>query len=355
MKLYVPEGIISHQLSKHTPSEVELISLSNVLCDFSACTLESHIDEYTQAVEGSGTPVQALSLLNKEFLVNSFKAAGMSTLAMLEFTNEAQIDSLGGKPFILKPVIGLGSSSIISLAYRIFDSKQEFSAAVLSDCPNFWEQQNDPDLPTLFIQESVVSSTEQALLTILNGFINGSGEIVYLPILENFQIKGQPTETSPIEISLENQLMLKEKTRLVLNTSGVKNSFFMMQFVRKVGGQWFPLDFQFRLDYCHMQAAPKAIPEFCKDLIRFTYDLIPSVSIPAAAQPFQKFISVNMNSHRLKQAIKSADVFPLSFETIDSHIYRPRVIVPVMFCAYGETLVDAESKLNAFASSVESL
>lgn len=355
IKLYVPLCGLSHALIPHVPDDIEVHNLNDVQCDFSACILESEIEVTIAYAKKTSTPLQKLDLLNKKYLISQFEIAGMGTLPMVEFTNVEQIDTLLGKPFILKPCIGTGSATNIPLAYKIFNSKQDFISAVAATCPNFWEQQNNPDTPILFMQESVVPSNEQELLTILTGVINGSGGIIYLPFMENFQVNGHPTDTYSKPIILADQLMLKEKVSAVLNAVGVKNSFFMMQFIRRPEEQWFPIDFQFRFSYYQLHIAPKIFPKFCKDLMRFTYDLASSVDIPIGIHSFQKLIDVNVNSHELQKVMDSCGVYSLFFSPIDAHIYRSKIIAPVIFCAYGETLADAESKLSAFETAVKDL
>ena len=93
---------------------------------------------------------------------------------------------------------------------------------------------------TLWIQESVITNEEIGLLTLITGFVNGNGEIFYTDVLENFQKNGQPPlETYTNEIPLDKLSNLKNKVSDLIHMLNIHNTYFLIQFVRRIDGEWY--------------------------------------------------------------------------------------------------------------------
>lgn len=333
---------------------ITVVTDKTVKCDFSACSFEPDIDtvKYNYTV---GTPTQDLDLLDKTVLTSAFAEVGASTLPLIPFTNIGQIAELNGKPFILKPKFGVGSYSINPLGYKIFSSVTDFNQAVANTCPNFWQLQTNP-ATALYIQESVVTPTDRAILTIINAFVNGAGIPIFTPFMESPQVNGHSVDTLTEDIPEADATRLQNYITAVINLRQLKNCFFMMQFIRAPGGEWYPTDLSYRPDYTHRSALIKIDPQYCGDLIKYTYDQIDNVtSTPIDKYSFQRAIPVNINSHALSSYCSNQKIWPEEGGFIAPHIYRAPLFKSKLFLAYGDSKANAKTKMDSFEAVATTL
>ena len=333
---------------------ITVVTDKTVKCDFSVCAFEHHVPEVKENYL-TGTPAQDLDLLDKTVLTTAFAQIGAPTLPLIPFTSADQIAALNGKPFILKPKFGAGSDSINPLGYKIFSNVTDFNQAVANICPNFWQLQTNPDIE-LYIQQSVVAPTDRAILTIANAFVNGAGIPIFTSFMESPQVNGHSVDTLTEDIPEADVARLQNYITAVINLRQLKNCFFMMQFIRAPGGEWYPIDLSYRPDYTHRSALVKINPQYCGDLIKYTYDQIDNVtSIPTDKYSFQRVISINAHSHALGAYCESQNVWPNEACFIPSHIYRVPFKIELIFLTYGASKAIAKTKMDAFEAVATTL
>lgn len=343
------------QLARHFEGTgVSLIGDASDKCDFSVCAYESLMQATKDACLQTGTPLQDLELLDKVALTGAFERSGSPILPLTDFTSVDQITALGGKPFILKPALGAGSVSSNPLGYKIFSSLAEFNEAASDLCPDFWTLQESP-ATRLHLQESVVDASDQALLTICNVYVNGAGKAVFTPFLENWQTNGQPTDTSVDAISEDDTRMLQDRIRALIRLRNLKNCFFMVQFIRAQGGDWFPIDFSYRLDYTQMFATVGANPQYCKDLMRYTYDLIENVEEPVDKFAHNRMLSVDVNCHATGDLFEAMDVWSSTYTAPPKHIYKAPQFFNQLFFTFGPSKDAAKAEMDNFERAVTAL
>lgn len=342
-------------LSSHFDGQVFDISYDLMAkCDFSICDSEYNIENIKEACANSGTKLQDLDLLDKKKLTSAFSKVGAPVLVLHELTSLTDLNILGNRPFILKPKLGMNSTSSNPLGYKIFSSVEELSSAIETLAPNFWDLQLDPSLALCF-QESVVYPNEQALLALTNVYVNGNGTPVFTRFYENWQKEGKPVETLDTEISDTDVEILKQRITAVIEDRGIKNCFFMIQFIRRIGGEWYPIDFSYRLDYQQMYVAPEVNLENCQNLVKYTYDLVPTVVADSTFYSHLRMISVNTSSHRLGEVFKEMGMISLQYTPLESHMHYGPKMSNHIFLTSGLSKKLAKEKMDKFEKRANAL
>lgn len=350
--VYIPSVYTSvHILRALSNAGLSVVHDGNVKCDFSVCPNETQIQEVQDNCESSGTPVQILSLLNKPNLIDKFESVGQDVLSMIELNSAADLDAIEDGNLILKPAVGAGARQTTPLAYRRFNSKQELLQALPED---FWETQATASVyDKLWVQKSVVPVGELPLLTILDGFVNGQGEVKFLPCFEHIHTGNGPQETYDVQISDEVQQQLQDKTRQVVTEAGVKNSFFMMQFIRSRNENvWYPIDFQYRLSYTYLHALSTYDEELYTNTMKYVYDLVPTLDIPSNVFGFVRKINVNVKDRNAEDICKMYGVVPIANYFVPKTLYSAPENREILFLTYAESTALAKQKMDAFEQEI---
>lgn len=319
-------------------------------CDFSVCAAEQQIETVKQFCSATGTPMQNLTLLHKPTLVAAFAALGFPTLSMTALNDEGSLANVPDGPVVLKPAVGAGARRTTPLAYSRFESKAELLAAIT---PDFWQAQAQAsEYDKLWAQSAVGVSPLQ---TILDGFVNGAGEVVFTPCVERTEAStgSGPLETFAEQLPAEVQQELQDRTRQVVTAAGVRNSFFMMQFIRSRNEQvWYPIDFQYRLSYPHLCALSSYNPTLSRELMQFVYDVVPAVSVPTDLYGYVRRITVNVNNRNAKALCEQFGVVPMQAFFVPDHIYAARSDREIMFTTYAASVAQAKANMDGFQQAM---
>lgn len=345
----------SSVLTQHLDAAgIEHTDAPDVACAFGWPADERELQGVIANQAATTTPFPTLTLLDKRVVAQEFAKVGLDQLPSAPLVNESSLD--GFSPFILKPAIGMGSVAYMPLTYRIFSSKSEFLAAVSEECPDFWQlHQAAAEKDKLMIQKAVADKNESVLLTLISGYVNGKGDIIYLPSVENFQEDGHPVRTDDTPLDAASELALKDAVKAVLDANKVRNTPFMMQFVRKPGGAFHPIDFSYRTPYEAIGPMLFKNRQFCIDLVRFALDLQSTVTVPSDIEPHLRRINMNAHAKGIQALCKKHDVYGLRGEFREDKIIRAPKREHVSFVAFRTSKQEAKEAMDAFEAEVTTL
>lgn len=321
---------------------------SSGTCNFSACIDETHLADVRDHCESTGTPTQNYAILDKLAVYQACASVGMQTLKAFELQSADDLAQLDGKPFILKPRLGLGSVGKSPFAYRIFKTRSEFETAV-EGAPGFWATQVGPVEDRLLAQEAVTIDGQVPTLVLVEGVVNGNGDVVLNEINESFQTGSIPTSTCLDGLPDSDKSQLKAQVTAFIKTANVRNTFFHMQLIRYQSEATYPIDFNYRLDY---QTLFGPTTGRLKQMLEFAYDVRGTVD--AGQSEFGCVTTADINVHYLGLAeLMAAKGIVAPFNSIRPYKFRrlPNKQL-VQLYAWAATREQAGTTLDQFIAGI---
>lgn len=364
MKIFIPDEYSYTSLVKHfSNTSITLTTDKTSHVDFALCVYEPQISEVESFCRNTRSPMPRLDLLHKDIFLHTCKDAGIPILEQYSINSADSLDELNIYPFILKPGIGLGTYSTNPLAYKIYQSKQEFLTAVANNLPNFWDIQTTTD--RLYLQKAVVDTNGMSILLPISVYINGKG----IPIITNYHQCWQKlgnnsgssaditTDTIAEMLSESDKAYIEDAVNKFVAQAHLQNCFCFIQFIQKRGDTWYPLDFSYRLNYAQTFLMPDVDLEYCNDLMKYTYDLVPEIAVKEY-YPHLRLLTIDINKQNLKSITDTCKVQLLfSDSSIEYNIPETTTgttAEPKTFLAmcYGSTPLVAKNTMDQYMQQV---
>jgi hypothetical protein len=223
-------------------------------------------------------PALDFSLNNKILQLPKFSAAGFTLLKTTAFRHREDLTSFPHQKVILKPAAGMNTEAAGPFArfmYRV--ETRDALDRMLQEAHAF----DDPG--TLLEMNAVIQQAADSYdgadnykALILTGAINGSGDFWHFaPILLDQRF----VDGSRYAKSVHSEELLtdgigrqRELLERLLAESGAKNCFYQMQFL-KLGDDWAPHDFQYRMSYYVTDGLEElGFSQHKVSIVKFVYD-----------------------------------------------------------------------------------
>lgn len=244
--------------------------------------------------------------LGKIELHDFFKSMGFDVIPTVRVKSQLDIENLSYEKLFLKPNVFsggfLGVPSAPSL-YKPITKEQAIS---------YLPEHNTGD--GLVVQPYLTNDSLDADLVMVPGVVNSYGKIHFQKCLEVIHRLGEGIVHS-VRGNLESDIKdyVQELTSKYINHYNVKNTVFLMQFI-KLDGKFLPMDFQYRLSYFERFMIIRAYPDYIRDLHKYAFDQIDNVPFDPTRMQILDLIDIpeDKDSNFVKDLMQEMNVFILS-------------------------------------------